>query len=301
MQRQDAGNKLKSFLQSGSLLSVLIIVNVGVWVLSLFFPLVDFLYSNPKGMAKEGWLNWFALSSEWERLLLRPWTLLTYMFLHEGFWHILFNMLMLYFGGTMFCRFLGARRFGWVYFLSGIFGALLYLLVYNLFPVGRYNSSLLLGASAAVLGVFVAVAVYVPDETVQLWAIVRSFPVKMKHLAIAFVVLDLMMIPLSNSGGHIAHLGGALFGWLYVLVSSKAKSASRRTRASRWFSRSARRASQAGPSAYQKGRSRPLTDDEYNRRRAVSQKEIDAILDKISKSGYDNLTLEEKEKLFKFK
>lgn len=284
MQRQDIGNQLKGFLRSGSLLSLLVIMNVVVWLLSLLLPLVDFLYNNPAGMAQEGWQELFALSSQWELLLHRPWTLLTYMFLHGGFWHILFNMVMLYFGGTMFCRYLGTRRFGWVYFLSGIAGGLFYLLVYNLFPVGRYNSSLLLGASAAVLGVFTAVAAYAPDEQVGLWAVVRTIPVKIKYLAFAFIVIDLLSIPASNGGGHIAHLGGILFGWLYVVVmrwQSKRKADMKRSRPKMWEQR------------------RPLSDEEYNSRRADDQKRVDAILDKISQRGYDALSKEEKDFLFR--
>ena len=288
MQSKGTGNQLSAFLKSGSLLSILIIVNVALWVLTLLFPLADYLYARPSGYAASGWHSLFALSSDWGRLLCRPWTLVTYMFLHDGFWHIAFNMLMLYFGGIMCCRYLGQKRFGWIYFLSGLFGALLYLLVYNLFPVGQMHSSMLVGASAAVLGVFVAVAVYVPNQEVSLW-LVRAFTVKIKYVAIAFVIIDLLSIPASNAGGHIAHIGGALFGWLYVLamranVGSLLKSKPFQKKAS-----SAQRPS------------RPLTDDEYNRRRAKDQKRVDEILDKISQSGYENLTKEEKEFLFKYK
>lgn len=285
MQRQRTGSQLSEFLKSGSLLSVLIIVNVAVWIVSLFFPLVDYLYTLPSGSASDGWFGWFALSSQWTDFLRHPWTMLTYMFLHDGFWHILFNMVMLYFGGVMCCRYLGSKRFGWIYFLSGIFGALLYLVVYNMFPVGQLHSSVLVGASAAVLGVFIAVSVYVPNQEVSLW-LVRVFPVKIKYVAIAFVIIDLLSIPASNAGGHIAHLGGALFGWLYVLVMRGNVSKILRSKPFKEKSKSS---------------GRPVTDDEYNRRRAAEQKRVDAILDKISRSGYENLTKEEKEFLFKYK
>lgn len=279
MQSQHIGNEFASFLKSGSLLSILFIANVAVWLLMLLFPLVDYLYALPSGSAKAGWYEWLALSSQWDVVIHRPWTLLTYMFLHDGFWHILFNMLMLYFGGTMCCRYLNPRRFGWIYFISGLFGALLYLLVYNLFPVGRLQVSVLLGASAAVLGVFVAVAAYVPNQEVSLW-LIRTFSIKLKWLALIFVVVDLLSIPANNAGGHIAHIGGALFGWLFVV-------------AMRWKNKKPRKAPSAGR--------RPLSDDEYNRRRADDQKRVDAILDKISKSGYDRLSKEEKEFLFRQK
>lgn len=290
MKSQHVGNQFSAFLKSGSLLSVLFIMNVAVWILMLLFPLFDYLYARPVGSAKSGWYEWLALSSEWDVVLRRPWTLLTYMFLHDGFWHILFNMVMLYFGGTMCNRYLGSRRFGWIYFVGGIVGGLLYLLVYNAFPIGRLQVSTLVGASAAVLAVFVATAAYIPNQEVSFW-LVRSFSVKMKWVAIILVVIDLLSIPAANAGGHLAHIGGALFGWLFVMVM-RWMSSPREKRARKAFSRatSSRTAS-----------SRPVSDDEYNRRRADDQKRVDAILDKISKSGYENLSKAEKEFLFKYK
>ncbi len=287
MQSQQIGNQFSNFLKSGSLLSILFIMNVALWLLMLLFPLVDYLYALPSGSAKSGFYEWLALSSQWEVVIRRPWTLLTYMFLHDGFWHILFNMLMLYFGGTMCCRYLGARRFGWIYFVGGLFGGILYLLVYNAFPVGQLQISTLVGASAAVLAVFVATAAYIPNQEVQFW-LVRTFSVKMKWVAIAFVIIDLLSIPAANAGGHIAHLGGALFGWLFVV-----------------FMRNGNFLHKVKPkkrSTHKKeSSSRPLSDDEFNRRRAEDQKRVDAILDKISKSGYENLSKAEKEFLFKYK
>ncbi len=290
MQKQRTESQLSSFLKSGSLLSILIIVNIALWVLTLLFPLVDYLYTLPSDSARTGWYEWFALSSNWNDLLRHPWTIVTYMFLHDGFWHIVFNMLMLYFGGIMCCRYLNPRRFGWIYFVSGLVGALLYLLVYNLFPIGRTSTSMLVGASAAVLGVFIAVAVYVPNQEVGLW-LIRTFNVKIKYLAIAFVVIDLLSIPANNAGGHIAHLGGALTGWLYV-VALRADIGK--------FLKSKPFKSTIVHHHQSSGR-RPVSDEEYNRRRAADQKRIDEILDKISRSGYENLTKEEKEILFKYK
>ena len=296
MQKQHVGNQLSEFLKSGSLLSILIIMNVGLWVLMLLFPLVDYLYAMPQGSSREGWYGWFALSSQWDVVVRRPWTLLTYMFIHDGFWHILFNMVMLYFGGVMCCRYMSGKRFGWIYFVSGIVGALLYLVVYNLFPVGRMQVSSLVGASAAVLGVFVAVAAYVPDQEVGLW-LIRTFSVKMKWLALALVVIDLLSIPASNAGGHIAHLGGALSGWLYVVAlrwNNARGHAGHRTvrRASGGRRREGTRRGSTGE--------RPLSDEEYNRRKVENQRRVDEILDKISKYGYDGLSKDEKEFLFKY-
>ncbi|MBP5516074.1 MAG: rhomboid family intramembrane serine protease [Bacteroidales bacterium] len=290
MQGQRVGSQLSGFFRSKSLLSVIIIINVVVWIVTLFFPIVDYLYARPVSSLSGRFVELFALSSQVEALVSHPWTPLTYMFLHDGFWHLLFNMLMLYFGGVMFYRYLGSRRFGWVYFLSGLTGAMLYLLVYNAFPVGA-TVSYLVGASAAVLGVFIAVAVYMPNYEVQ-FMFLRAFSFKFKYIALAYVIVDLLSIPVDNAGGHIAHIGGALFGALYVVGM-------------RQWAKNKLRPSHKKIKVKQKRKpaasDRPLTDDEYNRRRAADQKKVDAILDKISKSGYDNLSKEEKEFLFKYK
>lgn len=306
MQSQRIGNQFSSFLKSGSLLSILFIMNVAVWLMSLFCPLVDYLYAFPAGSAKSHWNFFLGMSSNVLDVMLRPWTMVTYMFIHDGFWHIFFNMLVLYFAGTMCCRYLGSRRFGWIYFVGGIVGGLLYLLVYNVFPVGQLQVSTLVGASAAVLAVLVATATYIPNQEVQFW-LVRSFSVKLKWVAIVFVIIDLLSIPTSNAGGHIAHIGGALFGWLFVVVmrllnkpSGNSYSAKRTTPLGQkirdLFSRKPKMKAKKGNAS-----GRPLTDEEYNLRRAEDQKRVDAILDKISKSGYENLTKAEKEFLFKYK
>lgn len=298
MQSQHIGNQFTNFIKSGSLLSILFIMNVVIWLLMLLFPLVDYLYALPAGSAKAGWLEWLALSSQWDVVLQRPWTVLTYMFLHDGFWHIFFNMVMLYFGGAMCCRYLGSRRFGWIYFFSGIVGGLLYLLVYNAFPIGQLQTSSLVGASAAVLGVFVATAVYIPNQEVSFW-LLRNFSIKMKWLAVIFVVIDLLAIPASNAGGHIAHLGGALFGWLFVVVMRLWAKKPFRSPSFSFGGRKKKSFRNSQKASHSSGR--PLTDDEYNRRRAEDQKRVDAILDKISKYGYENLSKSEKEFLFKYK
>lgn len=287
MQRQKTNIQLSSFLKSGSLLSILVIACTAIWLLMLLFPLVDYLYNRPTGSARAGWMEWLALSSEWDNLIRRPWSIFTYMFLHDGFFHLLFNMLMLFFGGTMCCRYLGQRRFGWIYFISGLSGALFYLLIYNLFPISKTTVSSLVGASAAVLGVFVSVGVYVPNQEVGIWPF-RNVNFKLKHIVIALIVIDLISIPASNSGGHIAHIGGALAGWLYVVVM---RANVGKLLKSKPFQKKNHKSTS----------SRPISDDEYNRRRAANQKRIDEILDKISKSGYESLSKEEKETLFNYK
>lgn len=298
MQQQNIGSQIKSFFQSKGLLSSIIIANVVVWLFMLCFNLVDYLFELRMGAASNVWNDWFALSSKPVKLLRHPWTVVTYAFLHADFWHLLWNMLMLYVAGTMCCRYLGIRRFGWIYFLSGIFGGLLYVGAYNLFPVFRHSPSVLVGASAAVLGVFMAVATYVPHQQVYIWPF-RRLGIKMIYLAVIFIAIDLLAIPRGNAGGHIAHLGGALFGFLFIWIGRNANSDAIR----RWLTERRNKIRMTSQSKKKNASrdSRPMSDDEFNRRRADEQKRVDAILDKISKSGYDSLSKEEKTFLFNYK
>ena len=200
---------------------------------------------------------------------------------------------MLYFGGLLFNEYLGEKRLLWTYIAGGITGALFFLLAFNVFPVFESIAgvAVALGASASVLAIIIAVATYVPDYTVQLLFIGR---VKLKYVAIIFVIIDLLSIPSGNSGGHIAHLGGAAWGFVYALVLRNG------TDLYRFFNFSAIVAQKKNKySTENTTQKRPFSDDEYNDRRKKSQERIDEILDKISKSGYSSLTKEEKELLFK--
>lgn len=297
------GSHFGEFLRSGNMVSIIMIICTVLWVLTLLFPIVDYLMVRPHGWMSQIMKSWLALSSEAGDLLTHPWTVVTYLFLHGGPLHLLFNMMMLYVAGTMCYRYMGSRRFAWIYFLSGLSGALFYLLIYNIFPIGKTAVGYAIGSSAAVLGVFTAVAVYAPNQEVGLW-LVRTFNVKMKWMAVAFVVLDLLFLPVSNAGGHIAHLGGILFGALYVVVmrSRDWKPLFQRTASPR--SKGPRMKKKHSHSQQNNGgatASSRVSDEEYNRRKHDEQARVDAILDKISKSGYDNLTKEEKEFLFNYK
>lgn len=286
MQQQSLGNQIASFFRTRSLLSGIVSANIIIGIFVLLFNVIEYLFCLDKGMAGRTWMQWFALSSDMGWTLLHPWTLVTYMFLHNGLWHLLFNMIMLYCAGTMCCQYLNSRRFGWIYFLSGIFGGLLYILLYNLFPVFQFTRGTLVGASAGVLGVFMAVAAYIPRQRVQVWPFRKD--ISMKALALIFLALDLLSIPKSNAGGHIAHIGGALMGFLYVWVM-------------RQYPEWKRQLNSRPKKQRQQTKQRPKTDEQYNKQRADHQKRVDAILDKISKSGYDSLTKEEKQILFTYK
>jgi membrane associated rhomboid family serine protease len=235
-----------------------------------------------------------ALPSSLELLLQRPWTLVTYMFFHLDFPHIFFNMIWLWSIGTIFVEYLGSKRLFGVYILGGISGALLYLLAAN-FITGLPLHGFLLGASAGVMAIVVGIAVYVPDYTVNL---LLFGPVKLKWLALISFILTSIIDFSANTGGKVAHIGGALFGFLYILQYKKGRDLTRGVTAiTGWFS------SASGPKTKShlkvKHRKRPISDEEYNASKAVEQQVIDSILDKISKSGYDSLSKREKEILFK--
>jgi len=277
------------------LLSGIVTACIAVWLFTTLFGIVEYLFMLGKGTAGSMWTEWFALSSDPFTVLTHPWSLLSYMFLHANLWHLLFNMIMLYVAGDLCCRYMGSRRFGWIYFLSGIMGGLFFLLCYNIFPVFYNSHSTLVGASAGVLGVFMAVAAYAPNQQVYVWPFRRT-PVRMKWLALIFLALDLLSITGYNSGGHFAHIGGAITGFLFVYLSQRytpLKRAERKNiRASRHRSRM---------KAGNKQKQRPVSDEQYNRNRHQDQQRVDAILDKISKSGYDSLSKEEKAFLFNYK
>jgi membrane associated rhomboid family serine protease len=295
--------RIKVFFGSRQPLPTLILVNIAVWISILLVSNFAFLFASPEAGSDGSYklhltnaiLNYFAIPANINVLLSKPWTLLTYMFLHTEFFHILFNMLWLYWFGVIFVQYLSQRQLLGTYIFGGIAGALLYVAAFNLFPVFEIarESAIALGASASVLAIVVAISFYVPEYTIHLLLI---GPVKIKYIAIFTVILDVFMISSSNSGGHLAHLGGALWGFLWIkmipgfdpttifgplLNLGKPKT--------HWKPKRKFRVQH---------NDRPLNDDEFNRQKAEKQKRMDAILDKISRSGYDSLTREEKELLF---
>lgn len=278
----------------GSVLSRLIMINLGVFILVNFVRLIFFLW-NIQG-AGEVMTNWLGVSSNPMLILSRPWSLLTYMFLHFDFFHLIFNMIMFYVGGRLFSDFIGAGKLTATYILGGLWGALFFVLAFNVFPVFNDAKSVAvaLGASASVLAIFIAISVYMPDFELPLLLLGR---IKLKYIALAFVLVDILSIERGNPGGHIAHLGGALWGFLYAKMLLSGKDPARGI--SRWIKSAGSLFSRKPKMRVEYNQERPLTDEEYNDQRAHRQKEIDRILDKISQSGYESLSTKEKELLFK--
>lgn len=290
---------LKLAYNSGSIVTRLLFVNIGVFVLLSLIRIFGFFYQTPL-------LNfvrpWIAGSSGWEQMLYKPWTLITYMFVHEGLMHLLFNMILLYVAGRIFENLLNGKRLLAVYFLGGIAGFIMYFAAFNIFPVfSTLTGSLIYGASASIMAILVAIATYQPNIELRLLLIGN---VKLKWIAIFFVALDVLFLDGGNSGGRMAHLGGALFGFFYARQLQKGNDWSKGFFAvTNFFGdlikpkpkmkvASSRARSEKGNYSQQASPQQPSKQDKEH------QKKIDTILDKISQSGYDSLTKAEKEYLF---
>ena len=282
----------KSF-KTGSSLTKLIYINVGVFIVVSFAAIVGFLLTNPA--IDEKTVKLLAVPASLQELLFKPWTLVSYMFLHRDIWHILFNMLWLYWFGTIFLHLLDQRKLVAVYLIGGICGAVLYILSFNVFPAfrGIVTESVALGASASVMAVVVAVAAYVPDYPINLFLLGR---IKIKYMALAIFALTSFMDFSVNSGGKIAHIGGAMFGYIYAVKLAQGKDIGKGiNKIIDFFATIFKPRKKKMKVTYKN----PSNDYEYNKMKSGRQARINVILDKISKGGYDSLTKEEKDALFR--
>jgi membrane associated rhomboid family serine protease len=294
--------EIKASFRHGNMLTRLIYINIGVFVIiGLLF--VGFRIFTPsttladlKGLFNQKVMQYLMLSAEPSKLITRPWTLITYMFVHQNLLHILFNMLWLFWFGKIFLQYLTEKQLLSTYLLGGLAGAVFYLILLNLLPqLSDYLSSSMMGASAAVMAIVIAVSFYVPDYTMYLLFL---GPVKLKYIALFSILLDVLMIASYNAGGHIAHIGGAVYGIIFILQYRKGKDIGR------WLNNflddlvTLFRPRRNLNVSYKK-KARTGNDMDYSRHKAEDQKEVDRILDKIAQSGYDNLTKKEKETLFR--
>lgn len=287
---------IKQSFRKGSSLTKLIYINIGLF---LFIKIVNvfFVLSGYPDTSYSIFLENLGLPAYWEFFLYKPWTIITYMFTHFSFFHLLFNMLWLYWFGSFFLNHFTRQELTGVYLLGGLSGALLYLLSYNLLPLFKtslYNTTAI-GASASVMAIVFAVCFYLPQQRIYIFLIGS---IKLIHLALFTAIIDILSIPSANAGGHIAHLGGALFGYLFIVgIRHNINLA---TGLISFFQKTGRLFS--GPRRmhikYKKPTSQ-MNDREYNEYKKQKDERINKILDKISRSGYESLTREEKEILFK--
>jgi membrane associated rhomboid family serine protease len=289
---EDIFIRIRQLFSRGNLLSKLIFINVGVFiVIRLVMVFLTLFEVNGAQL-----LEYVQMPSSPVRLLYRPWTVITYMFLHADLLHILFNMLWLYWFGGIFLRFFSERQLGGLYVTGGIAGAILFMLAYNLFPYFRNlaGHSMLMGASASVMAIVFAVSFYQKNYEINLLLVGR---VKLIYLALFTLLVDLLSITSSNAGGHIAHLGGAAFG---ILFAGQLKHGTDLTGfANRWIDRLVNLKKRRWRSPRMKVTyRRPESDMDYNARKREEMDALDAILEKLKRSGYASLSADEKKRLF---
>jgi len=284
-------NILKSF-RSGTSLTRLIYINVAVFIIISVVSIIAFLLNNQTIPVKV--IDLLSVPASLSALLVRPWTIITYMFTHKDIWHILFNMLWLYWFGRIFLEYLDQRKLVAVYLLGGICGAIVYVLSFNIFPVyqGIINESVAIGASASVMAIVIAIAAYVPNYTINLLFIGR---IRIIYVALVIFILTSAVDFSVNSGGKLAHIGGALFGYLFTLNIKKGRDIGKGINRIIDFFATLFKPRKKMKVTYKK----PATEYDYNKLKTERQARINQILDKISKGGYDSLTKEEKEILFK--
>ena len=287
---------------AGTIAAKFIYINVGVFILIRLLIVFYSLFNKDATF-----LSYIEMPSDPELLLYRPWAIITYMFVHVEFLHILFNMLWLYWFGKIFLQFFTGRQLGGLYLLGGIAGAALFLIAYNTFPYLKQLSSesYLAGASASVMAIVFAVSFYQKNYTINLLLIGQ---IKLIYLAIGVLLIDVLAITSNNAGGHIAHIGGALLGILYAAQYQRGKDITgfinklvdrvvNMFRRKPTFKTYRTEKNHSNPKKEPHAH-RPETDDAYLRRKNAENNAIDDILDKLKRSGYESLSTDEKKKLF---
>jgi len=272
--------KFKIF-QSGNPLFLYIGLNVIIFLITAIIAV--FLFLGKTDFMMSEWVRtYFGVPARIEALPTRFYSILTYMFFHDGFLHLLFNMLGLFWFGNIFMNFLKSRQFHFVYIAGGLLGALIYIAGLNFIPVfnGGLVGQTVIGSSAAVMAIIVATATLVPNYSIVLMLFGE---VKIKWVAIVYFLISFLGLSSVNAGGNLAHIGGALLGFIFIRSLQKGSDWSK------IFERKPKLKVVRNEKTTPK---KPAFND-------VSQQEIDDILDKISSSGYDKLTATEKEKLFK--
>lgn len=294
---------IKNQYEKGSILIKLIFINVAIFlsinILYVFSVLLEIDYffinlSNGERLFKV--TQWFSSSSSLSEVMYKPWSILSYMFLHEELKHIFFNMLLLYFSGRLFVQYLDEKKLLVTYILGGFSGLVLYILAFNLFPFFKDDIGAgILGASASVVAVLVAISSYVPNMLVRLPFIGN---IKLKYIAIVLFVMDFISLRQGfNEGGYIAHIGGAIFGFFFIQQLKKGKDFTLGFR--RWMDYlMAMFKPRKKMKVVYKKQGKTKSNKAYNDQKVNNQKRVDGILDKISKSGYDSLSADEKAILF---
>ena len=266
-------DKLKYSLSVMGQLQKLIVINIIFFIIPLILNTFLWLFE----LKDISILDYFVVEADLISLIFKPWSLITYGFLHGSFSHLFWNMIMLFYFGNILVNYFGDKRLLNVFFNGILFGGIIYIISYNLFPVFTGVSSKMIGSSAGVMAILFYITSYNPNHTIRFFFV----NIKLLYIAVFLLLMDIIQIPVDNSGGHIAHLGGALIGFLMfrsfkgidfvdIYTNLSTRKNNKKIKRNKTFSGS-----------------------------NFDQKKIDSILDKISESGYESLTKEEKNYLFK--
>ena len=265
-------NRINLFISGLNILEKIIFLNVAIYLAPFLINTILFLF-NIKNIDL---IKWFTIDADFGQLIFKPWSIITYGFLHGSFSHIFWNMIILYYFGKILNNLFGDKLLKKLYLSGIVAGGLTYVISYNVFPVFRGVESVMIGASAGVMSVLFYLASYSPQMGIRIF----FFDIKIIYIALFLFFYDIVQIPLNNSGGHIAHIGGAIWGYYYCISNNKGED----------FTQSIFNIFKTT-----KKKNTKATQNNNN----FDQKKIDSILDKISDSGYDSLTKKEKEYLFK--
>lgn len=282
---------IKNRFKQKDILVQLIIINVVVFFVFVIAAMIEKLFKLPS----IDLIPYIGTTSDIHLLIKRPWTVFTYMIAHKDFLHILLNMLMLFWFGQLFLRYFSPKNLGSIYLLGGLAGAALYALTFNTIPYYiDMNHPPMIGASASVMAIIFAAAFYKPDAEVSLFMLFR---IKVVYIAIFMFIIDFISLDSNtNSGGHVAHIGGAIVGYIFAKQYLKGKDITRWiNKIIDWIVNLTKPSDKKRMKVKYKKRE---ADYDYNQRKNDATEEIDRILDKIKSSGYSSLNTEEKKRLF---
>ncbi|MEE3035579.1 MAG: rhomboid family intramembrane serine protease [Bacteroidota bacterium] len=279
-------SNLKYRYSGFSIVEKIIFLNIIFFITPYFINTLLFLFD----VNSKSYLDLFLLSPELNNFILKPWTIITYGFIHDGFFHLFWNMLLLYYSGRMILNLFPSSIFINVYFLGIIVGGILFLFSYSFFPVFKGDFSSMGGSSAGAMATIIFICTYSLDNEIRLF----FFNLKLKYIGVLFFVFDVIQIPYGNSGGHIAHIGGAILGFLYARNLIKGRDIGFSFEKI-WKFFLQRNKSNLRKESFQDKTLKSKKFVNYEK-----QKKVDEILDKINKSGYESLSDEEKDFLIHY-
>lgn len=289
MQQQSILDQLKYRIKTGGATTRLIAINVAVFLLSSLYISFGYLFDN--GISAEYWTRYSLWGSTGlEDTLYRPWSMLTNMFAHGGFLHLLGNMILLYFSGITLQRFFGSKKVWFLYIAGGLAGFFVNMAAHNIFP-GLPDFSLVLGASGATTAMMIALASYAPQMIVRLFGV---YPVKLYVIALVLIGIDILNLASKDGVAHFAHLGGALLGFLFIHFWKQGKDISKPFTQGKFGISNLFKRKPKLKVEYSKKRGE-TQDEAFSRTKKERQERIDAILDKIKYQGYGSLSAAEKE------